>query len=109
MASEKAGRNKTIDTPLSEGQVYLNRCITVTEKQTDLCAVTNKTIVGNMFAVCPLLPAKSVDLIIADPPYNLTKSFHGTTFTKKKDTDYASMAEHRSAIIERQRIHICLL
>ncbi len=88
MASEKAGRNKTIDTPLSEGQVYLNRCITVTEKQTDLCAVTNKTIVGNMFAVCPLLPAKSVDLIIADPPYNLTKSFHGPTYTKKKDTDY---------------------
>ena len=41
-----------------------------------------------MFEVCTLLPAKSIDLIIADPPYNLTKSFNGTTFAKKKDVDY---------------------
>lgn len=88
MATAKAGRNKTIDTPLSEGQVYLDRCITVTREQPDLSAVQDKTIVGNMLEVCAMLPAKSMDLIIADPPYNLTKSFHGTTFTKKKYTDY---------------------
>ena len=32
MATIKASRNKTIDTSLSEGQLYLNRCITVTQK-----------------------------------------------------------------------------
>lgn len=37
-----------------------------------------------MLDVCSLLPDKSIDLIIADPPYNLTKSFNGTTFAKKK-------------------------
>lgn len=88
MATAKAGRNKTIDTPLNEGQVYLDRCITVTGKQPDLSNVQDKTIVGNMLEVCAILPAKSIDLIIADPPYNLTKSFHSTTFTKKKYTDY---------------------
>lgn len=88
MATVKAGRNKTIDTQLSEGQVYLDRCITVRRKQPDLRSVMDKTILGNMLEVCAMLPAKSVDLIIADPPYNLTKSFNGTTFTKKKDTDY---------------------
>lgn len=88
METVKASRNKTIDTPLSEGQVYLNRCIAVTQMQSDLCMVQDKTIIGNMLEVCAMLPAKSIDLIIADPPYNLTKSFHGTTFTKKKNADY---------------------
>lgn len=88
MTTVKAGRNKTIDTPLSEGTVYLDHCITVTEPQNDLSSLTDRTIIGDMFEVCSLLPAKSVDLIIADPPYNLTKSFNGTTFSKKKEADY---------------------
>ena len=88
MAKVKAGRNKTIDTPLSEGQAYLDRCVTVTQLQTDLGRITDKTIIGNMIDICSLLPTKSVDLIIADPPYNLTKSFNGTTFSKKKEADY---------------------
>lgn len=84
METGKAERNKTIDTPLSEGRTYLDRCITLTRRQSDLRAVTDKTIVGDMLEVCALLPEKSVDLIIADPPYNLTKSYNGTTFSKKK-------------------------
>lgn len=88
MATVKAGRNKTIDTPLSEGQIYLDRCIAVTQRQVDLGGVLDKTVIGDMLDVCSLLPPKSIDLIIADPPYNLTKSFNGTTFTKKKEADY---------------------
>lgn len=88
MAAEKASRNKTIDTLLSDGGVYLERCIRVDELQNDLNNVMNKTIIGDMLGVCPLLPPRSVDLIIADPPYNLTKSFNETTFTKKKGADY---------------------
>ena len=56
MATVKASRNKTIDTPLSEGQLYLSRCITVTQKQADLSGVLDKTVLGNMFDVCSLLP-----------------------------------------------------
>ena len=88
MTSQKPGRNKTIDTSVSEGAVYLDRCISVTEQQESLNNVLDKTILGDTFAVCPLLPPNSVDLIIADPPYNLTKSFNGTTFSKKKDVEY---------------------
>ena len=88
MLTAKAERNKTIDTPLSEGQVYLDRCITVTQKQNDTVNVLDKTILGNTLEVCSLLPEKSIDLIIADPPYNLTKSFNGNVFAKKKDADY---------------------
>ncbi|MBQ7822346.1 MAG: site-specific DNA-methyltransferase [Clostridia bacterium] len=88
MPDTKASRNKTIDTPLSEGAAYLSRCITLTQRQQDLSAVTDKTINGNTLEVCGFLPAKSVDLIIADPPYNLTKNFNSTTFSKKKSSDY---------------------
>ena len=88
MSTSKTNRNKTIDTPLNEGKIYLDRCISVTEKQLSLNAVIDKTIIGDMLEICPLLPEKSVDLIIADPPYNLTKSFNGTVFSKKKDEDY---------------------
>lgn len=88
MTKQKAGRNKTIDTSVSEGTVYLNRCISVSERQNVLDNVLDKTILGDTFHVCSLLPPDSVDLIIADPPYNLTKSFNGTTFSKKKDSDY---------------------
>ena len=88
MAITKARRNRTIDTPLSEAQIYLDRCISVTAKQNDLQLVKDKTIIGNTLDVCALLPEKSMDLIIADPPYNLTKSFNGTVFSKKKETDY---------------------
>ena len=88
MAAEKKSRNKTIDTSLQEGRIFLDRCVTLTQKQTDLSAVTDKTILGDMLEVCPLLPENCADLLIADPPYNLTKTFHKTTFSKKKDADY---------------------
>ncbi|MBQ4397289.1 MAG: site-specific DNA-methyltransferase [Clostridia bacterium] len=88
MPKQKTPRNKTIDTPVSAGAEYLARCIQVNQSLTDLSTITDKTILGDTFSVCPLLPKESVDLIIADPPYNLTKSFHTSTFAKKKTADY---------------------
>lgn len=88
MATQKSGRNKTIDTTVSEGLTYLSRCVSVNEQQDSLENVLDKTILGDTFKVCPLLPPNSVDLIIADPPYNLTKTFNRTTFSKKKELDY---------------------
>lgn len=88
MPEKKAARNKTIDLPVSEGEVYLSRCVSVTEKLDSLESVLDKTICGSTFEIAPLLPEKSVDLIVADPPYNLTKSFNGTTFTRKKEAKY---------------------
>ena len=85
---EKSPRNRTIDTPVSEGTEYLARCIQIEHPVSDIRTVTDKTVLGDSFSVCPLLPAQSVDLIIADPPYNLTKTFSGSTFSKKKSSDY---------------------
>ena len=84
----KASRNKTIDTSLADGAPFLRRCVEIAAPQADLAAVLDKTIIGDMAAVCALLPPRSVDLLIADPPYNLTKSFNGATFAKKTVEDY---------------------
>ena len=54
---------------------------------------------GDSFTVCPLLPKESVDLIIADPPYNLTKSFNGKKFTKKKTEDYKEYTREWLAMV----------
>lgn len=87
MEKVKSTRNKTIDTTVEEGKELLARCISINIAQ-PIESVINKTIIGDTFAVMPLLPRESVDLIIADPPYNLTKAFHGTTFSKKTVAAY---------------------
>lgn len=88
MPIRKANRNKTIDTPLSEGKSYLDRCIVVDDKQEQIEMVLDKTIMGDMLEVCAFLPEKSIDLIIADPPYNLTKTFGSSKFDKMKIEEY---------------------
>lgn len=88
MPEEKAPRNRTINTPVSEGAEYITRCISIDIPVDEISTVLDKTVHGDTFAVCPLLPKESVDLIIADPPYNLTKSFNGSKFTKRKTADY---------------------
>ena len=84
----KAPRNRTIDTPVSEGAEYLSRCITIETPVGDICSVLDRTVLGDTFSVIPNLPKESVDLIIADPPYNLTKTFSNTKFLKRKESDY---------------------
>ena len=88
MAKIKAGRNKTIDTSVDEGKKYLDRCIAIEKPVDDINSILDKTIIGNSFHIMGLLPEKSIDLIIADPPYNLTKSYHGTQFSRKKESEY---------------------
>lgn len=88
MLPSKIVRNKTINHPLNECNEFLERCVQLTQPQQDLSCLLDKTINGDFWQVSKFLPHHSVDLIIADPPYNLTKSFNGTVFSKKKDDEY---------------------
>ena len=87
MISDKSPRNKTIDLGINAGRHYLERCIKLT-KPAALDDVIDKTITGDSFEVMPLLPPESFDLIIADPPYNLTKSYNGSVFRKQARAEY---------------------
>ena len=83
----KAPKNKTIDLSVEEGAEYLARCIRV-EAPAALNEVLDRTILGDCLAVLPLLPRCFADLLIADPPYNLDKDFHGSRFSRMDDAAY---------------------
>lgn len=92
MPEHKAPRNKTIDFPISEGEEYLKRCVTLSGPA-GLPDILNRTILGDTFDVAHRLPAQFVDLLIADPPYNLEKDFHGSVFRRRDDDSYRSFTQ----------------
>lgn len=92
MQNIKSLRNKTIDISVEDGRQYLDRCITV-DRKVELKDIMDKTILGNCMTVMPLLPTGFVDLLIADPPYNLDKDFHGRKFKKTTDDLYMEYTE----------------
>ncbi len=51
--------------------------------------VRNKLVCQDIFSVLPNLPDQSVDLMFADPPYNLTKNFNERKFKKTSSDEYA--------------------
>ena len=83
----KAARNKTIELTAEEGAEYLARCLRPTGPLS-LPEVLNRTLCGDSFEILPLLPRGFADLLIADPPYNLDKDFHGSRFSRMDDAAY---------------------
>lgn len=86
---QRALRNKTL-TILPEEIETLKKQITSVEEFKQKKDFINKTINGNLFEVLPLLPNEFADLIIIDPPYNLSKNFNGFSFYAMSDEKYDS-------------------
>lgn len=51
--------------------------------------IRDRLVCGDILAVLPNLPDRSVDLMFADPPYNLTKNFNNRKFRKISIDEYA--------------------
>ncbi len=100
MPKKKAGRNKTMDIAIEDGKRYIDRCINMEQKPDTLSSLIDKTVLGDFFSLAPFLPKGEMDLIIADPPYNLTKAFHGMTFTKKKESEYEAYTRRWISLVE---------
>ena len=92
MEKKRAERNKTLTLNDAEREIYKKNLIyrknLESQTQVKLEEITNKTICGNLFDTIPLLPKNSVDLLFLDPPYNLSKNFHGFQFNKTNDNAY---------------------
>ena len=95
VSNMKSERNKTIDISVKEGKAYLDKCLT--QKDKSRFDHENIIINGDTFEILPFIKDKSVDLLVVDPPYNLTKRFGGMNF-KKTDTD--SYAEYTRKWLE---------
>ena len=112
MAAAKSPRNHTIDTPLCEGGGLLSRCLRADGKPIPFEGALDRTIIGDTFEVLPLLPSGIADLIIADPPYNLKKSFCGKTFPKRTEQEYESYTRRwlsavKPLLKENGTIYVC--
>jgi len=84
-----------------------NRTLTCTEKEIESLAsqlieepvslsvdeIGGRVIHGDTFAVLPTLPSEFVDLLIVDPPYNLSKNYNGHLFKEKEKEDYSKWFE----------------
>ena len=85
---KKSPRNKTIDTGISEGREYLDKCLKLEDIEAGQTDLTDCIICADMFDVCRLIPAESADLMILDPPYNLTKDYDSESFLRRKPQEY---------------------
>ncbi len=74
---ENDNHNKLLNNNVSNSQFYY----------------LDKTINSDLLTALPLLPDEFADLIIIDPPYNLTKNFGGKIFNERKDDAYEEYLE----------------
>lgn len=81
--------NRTLT--LSEEERFLfssNLLCPKSNQSLTLGEILNKTINANLFEVIDNLPKAFADLILIDPPYNLSKDFNGFKFKSAKNQDY---------------------
>ncbi len=91
MSSNKtrAGRNQTLTLTDNERKELARKLYYPTKNQAlKLDAILNKTVVADLFEVLDFLPESFADLIILDPPYNLSRDFHGFKFKSTDNESY---------------------
>lgn len=90
---QRALRNRTINLSEQERHLYTSKLLQV-DSPALLTTILDQTILGDTFAVLPHLPDQFADLIFADPPYNLDKTFHEQAFAAMNIHAYAAWLDH---------------
>ena len=83
----KAPRNRTLALTEKERADYKTRLLSESDLSLGIDTI-NKVINADTKKALPFIPDLFADLIIIDPPYNLTKDFHGTTFSARTEQAY---------------------
>jgi site-specific DNA-methyltransferase (adenine-specific) len=86
-AKTLAPRNRTMILADVERAQYRRRLLTLGEL-VRLDAVCDRTICQDAFEVLDYLPDNSIDLLFADPPYNLSKTFNEQRFQRTSLDEY---------------------
>ena len=94
MAEEKnrAERNRTLT--ISQNEINsLKTIISTTKDLNNDSSVENKIFNGDILETLRIMQDSFADLIIIDPPYNLSKNFNGNKFNSMKDADYEAYVD----------------
>jgi site-specific DNA-methyltransferase (adenine-specific) len=107
----RAPRNRTLSINVSDVASYRARLVRLDEPAT-VASVLNRTICQDVVEAAHFLPDSFVDLLVLDPPYNLTKSFHQTQFKRVPLDDYAKLLERwfcalRKTLKPTASIYVC--
>jgi site-specific DNA-methyltransferase (adenine-specific) len=94
----RAPRNRTISLTDAEKSRYRTRLVRL-DSPTPIEAILDKTICQDLLEVLPYLPVRFVDLLFIDPPYNLSKSFNGRSFSRKSLAEYESWLDSWLALL----------
>lgn len=85
----RAKMNRTLTLSEEERFLFSNKLLCPKSNQSlNPSEILNKTINANLFEVIDRLPKGFADLILIDPPYNLSKDFNGFKFKSAKNQDY---------------------
>ena len=107
----RAPRNRTI-TCTEEELAFLSSSLLQLVCPASVEDITNRIINQDFQIACRFLPRSFVDLLILDPPYNLTKNFNGHMFRAKEAKEYISWFEDMlSAMLplltSRASVYVC--
>ena len=87
MEKTRARRNRTINLSDHE-RIELRKKLSTLRQVSSIEDVIDKTFNQDLFEIIDLLPKHFADLIIIDPPYNLSKDFSGLKFKATDDNRY---------------------
>lgn len=87
MEKVRAARNRTL--VLTEAdRLELPHFLSRIDAPCEASDIIGKTICQDLFKILDFLPAGFADLLVIDPPYNLSKDFAGMKFKATSDDDY---------------------
>ncbi len=93
MKKNRSSRNKTLTCTKAEIKTLSKQLVTLdTSKKIKVKDLVGRVInqdITELFKLPDVLPFKFIDLLIVDPPYNLTKQFGKTTWRAQRPQDYA--------------------
>lgn len=92
MSKARAERNRTINLSPADAKLFGKDLFHICEPVA-AGDIVNRIVNQDTFEVLDFLPKKLVDLLILDPPYNLTKTFNSNTFRKKSISEYSKWLE----------------
>ena len=84
---EQAKNNRTLTLSIEEIESLKSKLATE-ETLKENPDVLNKTLNGDVLKMLEFVPDNFADLIIIDPPYNLTKNFNGFKFNSRSDESF---------------------
>lgn len=86
---KRAPRNRTLSCT-DEEIVRLSRDVMRVDAAVAPADLESRLVAGDIFEVAEYLPSEFVDLLILDPPYNMSRNFNGNPFMKKEKNEYQS-------------------